>query len=63
MIEIAVFYAPVEADLARARLASAGIESLLLDHNLSGLLGGALMPSRLMVHPDDEADAKAVLEI
>jgi hypothetical protein len=61
MVEIARFYGPVEADLAKARLSAAGIEALLLDHNLSGLLGGALMPSRLVVHEDDEAEARGLL--
>ncbi|MBV7255943.1 DUF2007 domain-containing protein [Pacificimonas sp. WHA3] len=61
MIEIARFHTPIEADLARARLDAAGIEVLLLDHNLSSAFGGAMMPSRLMVLPEDEAEARALL--
>ncbi|MBZ6377997.1 hypothetical protein B5C34_02060 [Pacificimonas flava] len=63
MIELAVFHNPVEADLARARLDAAGIEALLLNHNTGGLFGGALMPSRLMVLAEDEAEARRLLEI
>lgn len=63
MVEIAAFHSPVEADLAKARLAAAGIEALLLNHNTGGLFGGALMPSRLMVLPDDESEARSLLEI
>lgn len=63
MVEIAVFHSPVEADLARARLDAAGIDVLLLNHNTGGLFGGALMPSRLLVHADDEAEARQLLQI
>tara|TARA_R100000501_G_scaffold5804_1_gene12736 strand:- start:22080 stop:22286 length:207 start_codon:yes stop_codon:yes gene_type:complete len=61
MVEIARFHGPVEADLARARLDAAGIEALLLDHNLSSAFGGAMMPSRLMVLDEDEDEARALL--
>ena len=62
MIEIARYYWPVGADLARARLAAAGIEAVLLDHNVSSAFGGAMMPSRLMVLREDETDARRLLE-
>ena len=61
MVEIARFYGPMEADLARARLDAAGFEVLLLDHNLSSALGGAMVPSRLMVMPGDEIAARRLL--
>lgn len=61
MVKIAVYHSPVEADLARARLDAAGIEALLLNHNTGSLFGGALMPSTLMVLPQDEARARGLL--
>ncbi|MEM8826422.1 MAG: DUF2007 domain-containing protein [Pseudomonadota bacterium] len=62
MIEIARFHTPIEADLARARLEAAGLDALLLDHNLASAFGGAMMPSRLMVLPADERRARELLE-
>ena len=61
MVEIARFHDPVAAQIARATLEAAGVDAILLDAALSGLLGGA-MPSRLMVEPRDERAARAVLD-
>lgn len=62
MVEIARFHDPVRAGLAKARLAAAGIEAILLDHNSSAVFGGALMPSRLVVLQEDETRAREVLK-
>ncbi|MGB7406636.1 MAG: DUF2007 domain-containing protein [Pacificimonas sp.] len=61
MVELARYYGPIDADLARTRLDAAGIHAVLLDHNLSSALGGAMVPSRLMVLDEDEAEARQVL--
>jgi hypothetical protein len=60
LVELERFYTPVEADLARLRLAAAGIESIVFDssaHYVSAVTG-----VRLMVDEADEAGARRVLE-
>ena len=61
MIEVACFYSPVEADLARLLLDSHGIDSFLLDTQMSNFFGGAMTPVRLLVIEEDYREAKAIL--
>ena len=61
MIEVARFYSPVEADLARLLLDSHGIDSFLLDTQMSNFFGGAMTPVRLLVIEEDHAEAEAIL--
>ena len=62
LVELARFAQPVEAQIARARLAAEGIESVLFVAGLSSLGIGALTPTRLMVAEEDFADAERALE-
>jgi len=61
MIEVARFYTAVEADLARLLLDSHGIDSFLLDTQMSNFFGGAMTPVRLLVIEDDYREAAAIL--
>ena len=64
LVEIARFDNPVSAQVARSALESAGIEVVLFDQGISSAYGGALAmtPTRLMVHKDEAAAARALLE-
>ena len=61
MIEVARFFTPVEADLARLLLDSHGIDSFLLDTQMSNFFGGVLTPVRLLVLEEDAREAGAIL--
>lgn len=61
MIEVARFYSAVEADLARLLLDSHGIESFLLDTQMSNFFGGVMTPVRLLVIEEDVREAVAIL--
>ena len=61
MIEVARFFTPVEADLARLLLDSHGIDSFLLDTQMSNFFGGVMTPVRLLVLEDDAREAGAIL--
>ena len=61
MIEVARYYSPVEADLARLLLDSHGIDSFLLDTQMSNFFGGAMTPVRLLVIEEDLNEARAIL--
>ena len=61
MIEVARFFTPVEADLARLLLESHGIDSFLLDTQMSNFFGGVMTPVRLLVLEDDAREAGAIL--
>jgi len=61
MIEVARFFTPVEADLARLLLQSHGIDSFLLDTQMSNFFGGVMTPVRLLVLEDDAREAGAIL--
>mgnify|MGYP005835734199 CR=1 FL=1 len=61
LVEVARFHNSVEAEMARAALAAAGIEAALLDAGLASTFGGALGPARLMVEPADAPAARALL--
>lgn len=60
LVELHRFYSPVEADLARLHLASAGIHSVVFDSDT--LYVGIATGVRLMVDEEDEAEARAVLD-
>jgi hypothetical protein len=62
MVEIGRYLTMVEADLARLLLGSHGIEALVLDGQMNNFYGGFLLPVRLVVDDDDEADALAILK-
>ncbi len=61
MIEVARFYSPVDADLARLLLDNHGIDSFLLDTQMSNFFGGAMTPVRLLVIEEDVREALAIL--
>lgn len=58
---LAEFANPLDAQMARARLAAAGIESLVFDGGMASLGLGFMTPARLMVDPDDAPLARRVL--
>jgi hypothetical protein len=60
IITVARFSEPLEAEMARLRLQSAGIETFLSGEN-GGMLEPGLGPLQLQVSSDDEKDARAVL--
>jgi hypothetical protein len=60
IITVARFNEPLEADMARLRLQSAGIETFLSGEN-AGIMEPGLGPLLLQVTADDEADARAIL--
>lgn len=59
-VTIARFTEPLEAEMARLRLQSAGIETFLSGEN-AGMMEPGLGPLQLQVSADDEADARAIL--
>ena len=61
LVELAAFSDPIAAEIARGRLASEGIESVLFDAGLSSLGLGSISPVRLMVDEADHAEAQRAL--
>jgi hypothetical protein len=61
LVEIARFTTRVEADLARLRLQSEGIEAILFGAEMSGLGFGSMLPVRLMVLDEDREQAVRLL--
>lgn len=61
MIEVGRYFTQVEADLARLLLDSHGIDSFLLDTQMSNFFGGALTPVRLLILEEDLDEARAIL--
>jgi hypothetical protein len=59
-VTIARFTEPMEADMARLRLQSAGIETFLSGEN-AGMMEPGLGPLQLQVRSEDEADARAIM--
>ncbi|MBS0278420.1 MAG: DUF2007 domain-containing protein [Proteobacteria bacterium] len=54
---------PVELNFAQAVLKDAGIETVVFDTNMSVLDGSmVILPQRLMVANEDEAEALAILK-
>jgi hypothetical protein len=62
LVELAMFQNPVAAEVARGRLASDGIESVLFGGGLASLGLGSMSPARLMVEEEDLATARAILD-
>jgi hypothetical protein len=61
LVEVAFFQNPIEAEIARGRLLSEGIDAVLFDAGLSSLGLGAMTPARLMVDEADRAEATRLL--
>ena len=60
VVTVASYSEPLEADMARLRLQSAGIEVYLAGEN-ARILEPGLAPLRLQVAAEDAEDARAVL--
>jgi len=60
MVTVASFTEPLEAEMAKLRLQSAGIEVFLSGEN-ARILEPGLGPLQMQVSADDEADARAIL--
>jgi Putative prokaryotic signal transducing protein len=60
MVTIANFTEPLEAEMARLRLQSAGIEVFLCGEN-ARILEPGLGPLQIQVSSEDEEDARAIL--
>ena len=60
VITIASFTEPMEAEMAKLRLESAGIEVFLSGEN-ARIMEPGLGPLQLQVSSEDEADARAIL--
>jgi hypothetical protein len=61
LVELATFQNPIAAEVARGRLASEGIEVVLLGSGLASLGLGSMSPVRLMVEERDGAAARLIL--
>jgi hypothetical protein len=60
VITVASFTEPLEAEMAKLRLESAGLEVFLSGEN-ARIMEPGLGPLQLQVRSDDEADARAIL--
>lgn len=60
VVTIASFNEPMEAEMAKLRLESAGIEVFLSGEN-ARIMEPGLGPLQMQVSSDDEADARAIL--
>jgi len=60
MVTIASFNEPLEAEMAKLRLESAGIHVFLSGEN-ARIMEPGLGPLRMQVSAEDEADARAIL--
>jgi len=60
-VTVKEFIEPIEAQMAKSVLESAGVECFLLSENTNSLLSAAFY-ARLQVHKKDEADALAILD-
>lgn len=60
VVTVATFIEPLEAEMARLRLESAGIETFLAGEN-ARILEPGLGPLQLQVRAADAADARAIL--
>lgn len=60
IVTVARFTEPLEAEMARLRLQSAGIETFLSGEN-GAILEPGLGPLQLQVKAEDEDDARAIL--
>jgi hypothetical protein len=60
MVTLGEFPEPMEAEMAKLRLESAGIDTFLSGAN-AAILSPGLGPLQLQVKPEDETDARAIL--
>jgi hypothetical protein len=60
LVTVGKFFEPVNAQMAKGVLESAGIECFLQGENANSLLGAAFL-ARLLVHKQDEAAARELL--
>ena len=60
VVTVANFTEPLEAEMAKLRLESAGIETFLSGEN-ARILEPGLGPLQLQVRASDESDARAIL--
>jgi hypothetical protein len=63
LITIQNFRDTAEAEMAKGRLRSAGIDCFLIGENVGVLYGNSIGAIQLQVNPDDESDARAVLDV
>jgi hypothetical protein len=61
LVTLGEFPEPIEAEMVKLRLESAGIDTFLSGEN-AAILAPGLGPLHLQVKPEDEADARAILE-
>jgi Putative prokaryotic signal transducing protein len=61
LITIERYRETLDAELAKGRLDSAGITSFLVGENAAVLYGTGLGGLQLQVRPEDEEDARAIL--
>ena len=60
-VTVKEFIEPIEAQMAKSVLESAGVECFLLGENTNSLLSAAFY-TQLQVHKKDEADALKILD-
>lgn len=63
LVTIASFHESAEAEMAKGRLHSAGIDCFLVGENTAVLYGNAIGGLQLQVNAEDEPDARAALDI
>jgi hypothetical protein len=61
LVTVGQYGETMQAELAKARLDSAGIPSFLVGENTAMLYGTGLGGLKLQVSPQDEADARNIL--
>lgn len=61
LVELAMFQDPIAAEVARGRLASEGIDTILFGGGVASLGLGSMVPARLMVDEGDLEAAEAIL--
>lgn len=61
LVELAMFQNPIAAEVARGRLASEGIETILFGGGVASLGLGSMTPARLMVDESDFETAASIL--
>ena len=61
LVELARFGNRIEAELARLRLESEGVDAILFDAEMNSFGWGPMMPVRLMVLDDDRDLAERLL--
>ncbi len=60
LVTLGEFPEPIEAEMVKLRLESAGIETFLSGEN-AAIMAPGLGPLHLQVKPEDEVDARAIL--